>query len=105
MTIHVATVRGTLGMSLGTPIALTYIPANTGHVAGTLTSEQCAFVQNVTVALRTFLLSGETSSDDTWEIQITKRPSGSHGHQESTHPPSERKLQHTTGQRKQESSS
>ena len=79
MTTHVATVAGSLGMSLGIPIALTYTPVSTAQHVGILTTEQCVFVKHVTVALRCFLLSGETSSDDLWEIQITRRPKGLRG--------------------------
>jgi hypothetical protein len=91
MTTHVATVAGSLGTSLGIPIAHTYTPVSTAQHVGTLTSEQCVFVKNVTVALRCFLLSGETSSDDIWEIQITRRPKGLLGKQENIPKQSEKK--------------
>lgn len=96
MTTVVATVIGTTDTIRAGYIAPTYKRENIEVHAGTLTTEQLRFVQAVTDALQTFLLSGRASSKDTWEIQITRRRKDSPGKSESTPRPKEKKSPNTT---------
>jgi len=73
MTTPVFTAKPTTDMIQDIVIAHTFTPESTEAPDGTQRMEQLRSVLNVIEDLQTTLWSGETSSDDTWEIVITMR--------------------------------
>ena len=91
-----ATVRPTTVTIQGTCIAHTSIRESIEIPAGAPLTELLPSVLSAIDDLRTSPWSGETSSDDTWEIQITMRPSDGHGLVESLQKLKEKRSQRTT---------
>ena len=75
MTIPVPHVERTTDITEDTYSAHIRIQDDTAIPDGVRTMGRSRYVPNVTDDIRTFLLSGPISSDDTWEIRITKKPS------------------------------
>jgi len=84
MTTHAPIVELNTVTTEDTFIARIYIHANTVQRAGVGITGRQRYVQSVTDALQTFLLSGPILSGGSWEIRVTKSQSDEHGQPANT---------------------